>query len=94
MVTFGGLTISGTWGAWAWYWGQPEPFFRVVEINSHPVVRAALVDTPEPPRYRNSVQVERAERFHVVEPRQSIEAPWPHVMPRYARVSVGQRGPH
>jgi hypothetical protein len=48
---------------WAWYWDQPDPLFRVIEFNSHPVVRAALVEVPESPRYRNAVQVER---FHAL----------------------------
>src|SRR5215468_5301153 len=34
MVTFAGLAISGIWGAWAWYWDQPDPLFRVIEFNS------------------------------------------------------------
>jgi hypothetical protein len=34
MVTFAGLVISSVWGAWAWYWSQPDPLFRVIEINS------------------------------------------------------------
>jgi hypothetical protein len=59
--------------------------FRVTELNSRSVVRAALVEVPEL-RYRNAVQVERVDRFHVVEPPQSIEVPRPHVMPRYAQV--------
>jgi hypothetical protein len=86
LATFAGLSISGVWGAWAWYWDQPDPLFRVIAPNSHPVVRAALVEVPEPPRYRNAVQVERVERFHVVEPPRSIETPRPHVMPRYAQL--------
>jgi hypothetical protein len=86
MVTFAGLAISGILGAWAWYWDQPDPLFRVIELNSHPVVRAALVDVPERPRYRNAVQVERVERFNVNDPPPSIEVPRSHVMPNYAQV--------
>jgi hypothetical protein len=83
LATFAALAISGIWGAWSWYWDQPDPLFHVIELNSRPVMRAALVDVPEPPRYRNAVQVGRVD---VVEPQQKIETPRPHVMPRYAQV--------
>jgi hypothetical protein len=83
MAVFAVLSTSGVWGVWAWSAGEPDPLFRVIELNSHPAVRAALVDVPEPPRYRNAVQVERVERL--VEP-PHVDAPRPHVMPRYAQV--------
>jgi hypothetical protein len=65
-VTFAGLAISGVWGAWAWYWDQPDPLFHVVEVNSHPVVRAALVEVPDHPGAR------------VVGEIRQLRVPWPN----------------